>query len=343
MKRSKALAIEEQSISGLAFTGREYTPENVELTVQNGIITEIIPARKEPRAYILPAFFNAHTHIGDTIAMDTPIDRPLADLVAPPNGLKHQILRATPSAVLTEAMRSTIHFMQSTGTRGFADFREGGTAGVEALLRAGNPEMQMVILGRDGGELAPGAAGLGLSNAHGRRDEDEAVACARRAGKLIAVHAGEAGTKDIEPAFALEPDLIIHAAQFSDADIRRAADEDIAVAVCPRSNWLLGAAGSAARPPVKKLLDAGVRVYLGTDNAMFVPPDMYQECAFLMTVYKVSAENALRMATAGFALADSSSEITIGSRAYLTVAPIPEFLHWSRHPLATLLTRRNVI
>ncbi|HJJ94920.1 MAG TPA: amidohydrolase family protein, partial [Methanocorpusculum sp.] len=187
-------------ITGTAFLGADFRPENVELTINNGIITDISPARDNSGRLILPSFFNAHTHIGDTVALDTPIDRPLKELVAPPNGLKHVILRETPNDKLISAMRHSMEFMIRGGTTGFADFREGGADGVSAISSARVPGITSVILGRDGGELMPESAGLGLSNAHRLDSEIEAAAAAKKAGKLVAVHAGEGGIKDIEPA-----------------------------------------------------------------------------------------------------------------------------------------------
>ncbi len=326
-------------ITGTAFLGVDFVPENVELTINNGIITDISPAREKSANLILPAFFNAHTHIGDTVALDTPIDRPLAELVAPPNGLKHQILRATPKEMLISAMQNSQQYMRAGGITGFADFREGGAEGVLALSSASVSGIHPLILGRDGGELLPEAAGLGLSNAHRLEAEIEAAKAVKKAGKLVAVHAGEGGIKDLEPAFELHPDVIIHATHFRSEDIRRAADEDIAVVLCPRSNWLLGVTDSGRKPPVRELLDAGCRVYLGTDNAMFVPPDMFSECAFLMTAYKTSAEETMQMASGGFALTQTSSVIQIGNPANLFVMEDDGLLSWSRKPLATALTR----
>lgn len=326
-------------ITGTAFLGTDFSPENVELTINNGIIADISPARENSGKLILPAFFNAHTHIGDTVGMDTPIDRPLKELVAPPDGLKHVILRETPKDTLISAMRHSMEFMVKGGTTGFADFREGGKEGVEALTKARIPGITPVILGRDGGELTGEAAGLGLSNAHRLDAEIEAAAAAKKAGKLVAVHAGEGGIKDIEPAFELEPDVIIHATNFRPQDIRRAADEDIAVVLCPRSNWLLGVTDSAKKPPVRELLDAGCRVYLGTDNVMFVSPDMAAECAFLMTAYKTTAEETLSMASGGFSLAGTSSLIEKGKPANLYVMDDAGLLSLSRKPLTTALTR----
>ena len=329
----------EKQITGLAFTGEDFTPENVELTIENGIITDIIPARAKAERCILPAFFNAHVHTGDTAALDTPADRPLKELVAPPDGLKHRILRETPEPVILDGMKNSVAFMKRSGTLGFADFREGGVRGVELLEAAKDQEMETVILGRDGGELHPAAAGLGLSSAHGTAEEARAAAVVRGAGRLLFVHAGEGKTTDIDAAFDLHPDVIIHGTNFRDRDIRRAADEGTAVAVCPRSNWTLHVASSPDAPPVKKLLEAEVPLLLGTDNVMFVPPDMFAECAFLINVYDVTPEDALRAATAGFSFAGERTGIAVGCPANLTVLDGMGLFEWSRHPLRTALTR----
>ena len=42
--------------------------------------------------WICPALFNAHTHLGDTIAMDCGATGDLTALVTPPDGLKHRLL-----------------------------------------------------------------------------------------------------------------------------------------------------------------------------------------------------------------------------------------------------------
>eukprot|EP00831_Metopus_contortus_P012398 TRINITY_DN14994_c0_g1_i1.p1 TRINITY_DN14994_c0_g1~~TRINITY_DN14994_c0_g1_i1.p1 ORF type:complete len:173 (-),score=39.11 TRINITY_DN14994_c0_g1_i1:31-549(-) len=94
-------------LEGLAFTGDEFTPQNVEIIIENGRIAEITDIKTAATQWIVPAIFNAHTHIADTVGMDTPIDRPLAELVAPPNGLKHRLLCETPPDRLVSAMRDT--------------------------------------------------------------------------------------------------------------------------------------------------------------------------------------------------------------------------------------------
>jgi len=338
-KREGAMSDDELSISGIGFLGESYVPENIEIIIKDNKIKEINATREDTGQYILPAFFNAHTHLGDTIALDTPIDRPLAELVAPPNGLKHRILRTISSENISRGISASMSYMFQSGTAGFADFREGGPDGVQILTAAQNPGLHIAIFGRDGGELLPSCCGFGLSSAHGYVEEEKAVEEARKLGKLVAVHSGEAENKDIESAFALNPDVIIHATQFETHDIMRARDEDVIITVCPRSNWLLNVTKSSEKPQIRKMLDAGVNLTLGTDNAMFVPSDMFSECAFLITVYKVSAEEALHMATDGFQLLGIKSGIEVGYPPNITVMDGSSLCQWTKHPLATLLTR----
>ncbi|MDR0981047.1 MAG: amidohydrolase family protein [Methanocalculaceae archaeon] len=330
--------MQDGELQGLAFCGETFSPRNVSISIEKGIITRIAESKKPVTRWIAPAFFNAHTHIADTVAMDTPVGgRPLADLVAPPNGLKHRILRATPDARMSLAMQETMQFMHATGTAAFADFREGGADGVRLLHQASVPGIRPVIFGRDGGEFP--ADGLGLSNAKHPATDRPAVERARAAGKRIAIHAGEAGVKDIDDAFALDPDFIIHATYFEDRHIREAADRNIPLVICPRSNWILGGTDIATRPPIRKMIDAGCTLWLGTDNVMFAAPDMFAECAFLTTVYKTSPEETLTMATGGFSLLGYQGIIEEGEPANLISLDPGYAKEWTQSPALSLVSR----
>ena len=330
--------MQDGDLQGLAFCGETFSPRNVSISIEHGIITGITDSTAPVSRWIAPAFFNAHTHIADTVAMDTPVaGRPLADLVAPPDGLKHRILRNTPDTQLICAMRDTMQFMHATGTAAFAEFREGGLHGIELLRSASGPDICPVIFGRDGGERA--ADGLGLSSAKDPVRDLAAVEEARRLGKRIAVHAGEAGTGDIDDAFALDPDFIIHATFFEDRHIREAADRNIPLVLCPRSNWTLGGTDSRARPPVRKMIEAGCTLWLGTDNVMFIPPDMFAECAFASTVYKTSPEETLSMATGGFSLLGHRGIIEEGEPANLISLDPGCTGRWTQSPALSLVSR----
>lgn len=326
-------------ITGRALLGEELLEEDVSITVSGGIVTSIEPVSRTSGLWIVPAFFNAHTHLGDTVAMDIPARGSLAGLVKPPNGLKHRILAATPRADLVRGMRASITTMMATGTAGFADFREGGADGVAALHEAAaGLDCSPVILGREGGETV--GDGAGISSVHDVKNAEEVVRCARAAGKLVAFHAGEKSPDDIDEALAFEPDLLVHCTHATDAQLRRIVDMGIPVAVCPRSNWVLGVAASPAHPPIARIIELGGTLYLGTDNVMFVQPDMLQEMAFTATVYRASPEEILRAAIAGARLAGVSGYLEAGQKArFIVVNPLKSNLSFSRDIRATIVKR----
>ncbi|HJJ98226.1 MAG TPA: amidohydrolase family protein, partial [Methanocorpusculum sp.] len=135
------------------------------------------------------------------------------------------------------------------------------------------------------------------------------------------------------------PYFIIHATYFEDRHIREAADRGIPLVICPLSNWILGGTNSAARPQVRKMIEAGCTLWLGTDNVMFVPPDMFAECAFLTTVYKLSPEEILSMATGGFSLLGRKGIIEEGEPANLICLDPGYVKEWTKSPALSLVSR----
>ena len=326
-------------IEGRALLGEDLLERDVAIVVEGGIIRRIEDLSDRPAPWICPALFNAHTHIGDSVAMDLPFSGNLAELVTPPDGLKHRILSATPDDVLVTAMRATITTMVQNGTAGFADFREGGVTGVESLRRAaGGLSCRSVILGRDGGELA--GDGAGISSARDIPSLDDVVLRVRNAGKLVAFHAGERDPFDIDAALAYDPDLLVHCTHASGEHLNRCADEGIPVVVCARSNWIFGVTGSAQNPPVREMLDRGVVLLIGTDNCMAVQPDPWREMSFLTTVYRLPPREVLKAAVAGSALTGTSFFIREGAPAnFLVISPGDSNLWLSRDPVRTLAAR----
>ena len=326
-------------VAGHALLGRDLEIRAARITVEGGKIREIAEISTAPPVWICPALFNAHTHIGDTVGMDTPWSGPLEELVTPPLGLKHRILKATPRPVLVQAMRASIGVMARAGTIGFADFREGGEAGVRDLREAaGGLPCRPVIFGREGGEMI--SDGIGISSIRDCPDIEAAVSAAKREGKLVAFHAGERDSLDIDGALLHDPDLLIHCTHAGDGQLREIADRGIPVAVCPRSNWILGVSSSRAHPPIERMLDRGCKVILGTDNAMFVQPDLWGEMAFTSTVYRIDPREILLSAIMGSACFLSSAYIEEGSPArFLVVDPAGSNLFFSRDPIASLAKR----
>ncbi len=330
-----------QIISGQALVGEELALLPADIIIEDGTIAAIEENPRAPPVWICPAFFNAHTHLGDTVAMDCGVTGDLEALVTPPGGLKHRLLKAAPRQDLVAGMRASIAGMIAGGTAGCADFREGGTEGVAALQDAtqGLP-FHACIFGRDGGETVAG--GLGISSARDVPGLEGIVAAARRAGKKIAFHAGERDAGDVDAALAFGPDLIVHATHATKKQLRACAEQEIPIAVCPRSNWTLGVASSARHPPVRMMTELGCTVWLGTDNVMFVPPDLFGEMAFLSTVYRARPNAVLRSAIGGSALTGSSFFLGPGARANLFVIdPGKTALHFSRDPVASIIKRAS--
>jgi len=330
---------DEEVIEGRAFIGEELQEMPVAIAVRKGIIRKIqeIPPRNLP--WITPALFNAHTHIADGVAMDTPLTGPIEDIVTPPSGLKHRILEQTPGEDLVRGMRATISFMETAGTGGFADFREGGAPGVRALLKATSGlSCRPLILGREGGELV--ADGAGISSARDVPGLEAVVAEVRRAGKMLAIHAGERDPGDVDVAISYTPDLLVHGTHATRKQLRRISDEGIPIAVCPRSNWIFGVTDSARRPPLREMIDLGCRLFIGTDNCMAVQPDLWREMSFISTVYGLDPATIFQAAVSGSALLGDPYFIREGAAAnFLVIDPAPTNLWLSRDPRRTLVTR----
>lgn len=329
-------------VEGRALLGEELEEAPVTVVVKDGIIHRIepLPGSTASIPWICPAFFNAHTHLGDSIAMDVAADGTLDDLVRPPDGLKHRILRSASDAELVHGMRLTLATMAESGTAGCMDFREGGIGGVKALVRAGaDLPVRTIIFGRDGGEAV--AHGLGISSARDIADGlDAMVDEAKRNGRLVAFHAGERDAGDVDAALAYDPDLLIHCTHATRSQLRRISDLGVPVAVCPRANWRFGVTSSSEHPPVRLMQALGCRILLGTDNAMCVQPDMWREMHFFSTVYRISPHDALKAATLASPLFSDSFYITEGNTAnFLVIDPLGSNLSLSRDLAGTLVNR----
>jgi 5-methylthioadenosine/S-adenosylhomocysteine deaminase len=94
--------------------------------------------------------------------------------------------------------------------------------------------------------------------------------------------------------------LCIHAVQVDPADIRQLADSGAAVAHCPLSNL----AHDHGVAPLAALLQAGVRVGLGTDSEVSVGrPDLLAEARAAATQAGLKPETAVELCTLGGARA----------------------------------------
>ena len=279
-------------IEGTVIAGRAFEPIEGRVVVENGEITAVEEASVDSSAIVLPAFVNAHTHIGDSLAKEAGAGLSLDELVAPPDGLKHRLLRAASREELVDAMDRTVSFMSQGGTSAFIEFREGGVAGVRAIEEAlTGSSLDAVVLGRESIEAMYEADGYGASGANDGDFERERAAT-REAEKLFAIHAGERDTSDIDAALALDPDLLVHMVHAEPTHVERVAERETPVAVCPRSNLVTG----VGLGPVEALVER-TTVALGTDNVMLNNPSMFHEMEFAAKLFDLPAGKVLEMAT----------------------------------------------
>ncbi|MBU3967841.1 MAG: amidohydrolase family protein [Euryarchaeota archaeon] len=335
----------EHTLQGTIIYGDDFEPVDGIITIEDGIIKEIEKKKINSDTIIAPCFVNAHTHIGDSVIKDPPY-LPLAELVQPPNGLKHRILAQTSKDDLIAAMKATIHDMIRTGTCAFLDFRESGSAGVKALKEASNGlNIESRAFGRpmdnDMGYL-DSCEGTGLSSTSDLEMDiiREIVLNTKRKGKKFAIHAGERNSDDILPAIGLEPDLLIHMIHAEKREIKLIKEEQIPVVVCVRSNFITG----SGLPPIKKMLDEGILVAAGTDNVMLNSVNMFSEMEFLARtaiyddrqVFKLCTLNGAKIA----GLDKELGSIKTGKKARLMILnKKSDNMHGIRSPLSSLVRR----
>jgi len=280
------------NVEGTILVGPEFEPVEGRVVVEDGEIQAIEETDTGSDSIVMPAFVNAHTHIGDSIAKEAGGGLSLDELVAPPDGLKHRLLRSTDRQTKVAAMARTVKQMEETGTASFIEFREGGVDGVAMLRDALTRRMvDPVILGRETEAAMNESDGFGASGARDG-DFDQLRNATRRAGKLFGIHAGERDAADIHPALDLDPDFLVHLVHVEELHLDRIEDNGIPAVVCPRSNLVT----NVGVPPIRQLAER-TTVALGTDNVMLNSPSMFREMEFAAKLTDLPAETILRMAT----------------------------------------------
>ncbi|MCX8174252.1 MAG: amidohydrolase family protein [Thermoplasmata archaeon] len=281
---------------------------------------------EEYTGIVLPKFVNAHTHIGDAVVEHEPRGT-LEELVAPPNGLKFRILAEKSVAEKIAAMRRCAKVMEET-TCLFVDFREEGIAGTENL---GNAVMDLNIKAKIFGRPLKGdlaeirqllkiCDGIGMSAVS---DWDYGYlsrlsAMAKDAGKMFALHASERVREDIQKVLSLNPDFVVHMCRADPEDFAACAAKKVAIVVCPRSNLLFG-----NFPDVRRMLDEGVDVMLGTDNAMFNSPSIFREMEFL---YKCRLKGYIEPEKILPMVIDTPAKFFLGKKSYFARGTKPDLI-----------------
>ncbi len=286
-------------LCGTIIYGDDFEPMEGYICIRDGIIAEVGEEKVDAdfTGIICPRFVNAHTHIGDSAFKDPPF-LSLEDLVGP-GGLKHRMLAETSRSRLLDGMKRSLRYMLATGTFAFADFREGGPEGVTIMQEAmkGIPLISR-IMGRPAEgcvEIHEGCWGLGISSTRDCNLEilEEAVKTARRAGRKVAIHAGESGRDDIAPALSLDPDFLVHLNRASEKDLKTVADAGIPVVICPRSNLVTG----TGLPDARRMIELGITLGVGTDNVMLNSPNIFEEMGLICKALLKDDRQVFKMCT----------------------------------------------
>ena len=328
-------------LTGTILRGREFDPVEGRVVIDDdGRIEAVEETSVASSDLVVPAFVNAHTHVGDSIAKEAGGGLSLEELVAPPDGLKHRLLRDASRDDLVAAVARSLQFMEASGTAACLDFREGGVDGVRALEAAADGlSIDALAFARGSIDAMHAGDGFGASGANDADFADERAAT-RDASKPFGIHAGEVDSSDIHPALDLEPEFLVHVVHPEPDHLERIADQDVPVVVCPRSNLVTGVGLS----PYADLHER-TTLALGTDNVMLNSPSMFREMEFLAKLSDLSAREVLRAATVnGADIADLAyGLVEPGREARLTVLDgDSDNLAGARDPVRAVVRRAGV-
>jgi cytosine/adenosine deaminase-related metal-dependent hydrolase len=265
-----------------------------------------LPKKPIATGLIIPTCINAHTHLGDSFIRNhhLPLPRNVKELVAPPAGLKHRMLKQATEQEILRGIQDSLQEMRTSGTSCFCDFREGGFLGIYQIRKAlKHCPMEAVILSRPAqmtydkdelNQLLENSNGIGLSSiSDWEPSEIEKVAAhVRKKNKLFALHASEVEREDIDHILNLKPNLLIHMIAATPTDLQRVKEASIPIVLCPRSYLFFH-----LKHNLELMRKTGVTLLLGTDNGMINTPDVLEEVNVLRKNTTFTIEELLTMVT----------------------------------------------
>ena len=363
--------------NGIILKGQDLVAVRENIVVDDGKIIEISKDAKEGKiidvdgAVVCPSFINGHIHIGDSIIRDEGYGLTLAEMVRPPDGVKHVALSNASDDELIYAMRQSMQEMIDSGTTHFIDYREGGIDGVKLLKEASKDlPIKPIILGRDDSfygddpdlgkvktairkllKVADGIAPSGFGEITTEVAEIIVEEC-KKQGKISSIHVGESESNQIESlndsnlteiAKGVNSNFnqLVHLTNPKANDLEQVADSNQNVVVCPRANATL----NVGVAPLNRMLDLGIKPLLGTDNVMLNSPNMFKELEFslkIMSVYYKSYINPVdlvRMATTnvcGFKINDIVQKSVISENNFAEFNVLKSF---SKNPYLNICNR----
>jgi cytosine/adenosine deaminase-related metal-dependent hydrolase len=333
-------------------------PQEGYLVIRDGTIVE--KGRGEPsggkgvRGMIVPGLKDLHTHLGDHGARgDLPADLCRA---VHPGGVKDRFFSGSSWDDQVRSYRSAVEEL-SPGVSLVMDYRERGLEGIRIAKEAlnGVGPARVLVLGRPNGtdaigEIVRSSDGLGIpSLASADAGHREKV---REAGGIYSIHASELYREDVDKVLKLDPDLVIHMVSATRDDWMALVKADIPVCICPRANAAFG-----IPVPLYEMHRAGLRIVLGTDNALAVKQDMWREMETAWSLLRMGGMGGTDASRAVFDMAvgrtlegtrlggglSSRSPLwedgwpRVGDPAHLSVLRIPEGEGWRGSPIDHLV------
>jgi cytosine/adenosine deaminase-related metal-dependent hydrolase len=145
------------------------------------------------------------------------------------------------------------------------------------------------------------------------KDTNKHKTCNKKEKSIVAIHAAESiqtvkeslkntGKTEIERTIStLDPDLYIHVTNPIKHDLDILHSRNRGIVVCPRANGILG----VGFVPLRKIIERGLTIAIGTDNIMLNSPDVFKEMDFLLKSQRafekdisfLDAKTVLKMAT----------------------------------------------
>ena len=259
------------------------------ITPENGI-----KMGKSQTTFMIPSLINSHIHIGDSFAKEKGYNKNLTEVVAPPNGMKHKLLRDTPTDVKIQGILKTAEELLRNGITCFIDFRERGLEGINLLKKTLlNFPIDYFLLGRfeDKEQVCPVydlADGIGLVTYRQVTTSiyEELKKCRAGERKKIACHCAE----NIRDGALIKKiideglvDILVHGTQFIEQDLEKIIAHDLSLIICPRCNGYFG----VGFPPISAILKLKMQISIGTDNVMANSPDLFEELRYLHRISRV--------------------------------------------------------